>query len=1093
MNKTLKNYKFNNLAGTKRKKGGMGKDNKKKNNKGENLNVTGKSIFFPKPPSQEEKPSSSSSNQNPKIRKFFPQYNNQSSSKVSKSDDSVKVITQEQPHENKTTRSISLFDSSENEQSNFIETLLVKNTNYFDDNNVYPFASKCPKKDGTPQKRLIYLAIACLNIIDGDGKPFKSYGYKQITNKREEYKGLIDFMIGNSKDGNDENIEVDNVGDASRGWWGKTNYKNYLRSLNELVNTIVNPIPNQKDNNWHQELYNKIICSLQLIVIVKSISDTSQFGQLVNYIPKLISRTDIHTEEANVSNIITRDAKIGFDSADKICIATSSLLVNSLPFPVETMCPRKSSMGGKNIQNIIIQKGIIASLANTINLLWNEANLSLDELSVQLSILYDVNDKQTGDFFCKILDIIINFKKTHSLSNMNKLDMNQLYDFGFSQKLKLEQGEVSETMYLNYETDFVFKNLSELTKSFKNLINDENNLNILIGARDKLFEDKKTIISSRWCYYLSKDVFKLKYPQSVSFGIDDNDEETELKTKTIKDLVSKHEILMATIDSTYGHDFQGIECIQKIGEKFMENDEYLKDFILPSNIKNRNENSAMIMCFKKSKCVNIDQISNSLSYNFNPEENFLTSETELSGSNYLNVFDSIFSINKPLVISVDLVKGFQIPLVSAASESIRTISNIKAQTPLINPINPNEMQEIVYNQIQKNGFGGEFRGSTNEFDGATNYGSIIPIIDAEDGEDGVLKPYETNYKYNNFNLKIETQSLVTKEEIETKFKEKLISALITPTENIYKILKDDYGLERENVIKILNEDYPQFIELYSQLLNNKVDNNGKIKITTDDYLYFFTGCKVFLKEQNLNNYPLYKRFCNYILKLPSKLNKDSATGTFYIIMANIIKFLIDNVNTSSDNKEKNKNFLINLFGFGVSNFLAKNIKPENMVAPKQTVFGVANSSSQEQNYLLNNKNFRELFNKNSKNYNSKLESPKTTGKVIDDDYIITRGQTEPGKKNVSGNSFHYIQTQRTSKYLLDDTGSSSSSNKSSPERGSALKSDNFYLNTLPQASQPDIETQKDSQGESAMDIEGKKGGKKTRRKRVKKNKLTKKN
>ena len=77
MNKTLKNYKFNNLAGTKRKKGGMGKDNKKKNNKGENLNVTGKSIFFPKPPSQEEKPSSSSSNQNPKIRKFFPQYNNQ--------------------------------------------------------------------------------------------------------------------------------------------------------------------------------------------------------------------------------------------------------------------------------------------------------------------------------------------------------------------------------------------------------------------------------------------------------------------------------------------------------------------------------------------------------------------------------------------------------------------------------------------------------------------------------------------------------------------------------------------------------------------------------------------------------------------------------------------------------------------------------------------------------------------------------------------------------------------------------------------------------------------------------------------------------
>ena len=38
MNKTLKNYKFNNLGGSKRKKGGMGKGDKKKKNEGKHNN-----------------------------------------------------------------------------------------------------------------------------------------------------------------------------------------------------------------------------------------------------------------------------------------------------------------------------------------------------------------------------------------------------------------------------------------------------------------------------------------------------------------------------------------------------------------------------------------------------------------------------------------------------------------------------------------------------------------------------------------------------------------------------------------------------------------------------------------------------------------------------------------------------------------------------------------------------------------------------------------------------------------------------------------------------------------------------------------------
>lgn len=995
MNNTIRINKLNKWDRSKKKKGGMPRNNKKKK-------IIKNSIILNSVDSNPEVQGISlSSNFEKRVNPSEEYIGDLSPAKTSKGQEG-KFITQDQPHENKTTRSISLIDTSENDNSNFIETLLIKNTNYFDNNSVYTFSSICPKKDGTPQKRLLYLAIACLNILDGT--PFKNYGYNIIGhNQREKYKILINFMRGIKEDEN----EVEDSNDSSRGWWGKFVNKQYLDSFNELVNLIIdkNSLQKNNNNNWSESIYLKIISSFELIILVKSISDTSQFGQLINFIPNLISPREQSIESPNISNIIKSDAKIGFDSADKICIGTSALLVNALPFPVTIMCPRKSSMGSKNIQNIIIQKGIIAALAITINILWNEENDSIDDATNLLLQFYDFENNEINQFIINLMKIISDFKSSHSLSDFRSQNMNQLYNYGFTQKNKLEIDElISKTIFLNYETDYVFRNLSALTKQINNLL-DINNLKFLETARDNLFTKKQIIGSSLWTYYLSTDVFKLKYPQLESFGIDDPQNQKQ-KTEIIKDLVSNHEIIMGTIDSTYGHDFEGIKCIQVLGERFMEANKNLKEFILPPEIVNRDENSAMIMCLKKSNCVTIDQISNKLRYNFNPDENYLISNTELSGSNYLNIFDSIFAPNKPLVVSVDLVKGIQIPLVDASAESSKIISNVKAEMPLINPINPNEMQEIVYKQIQENGFGGEFRGSTNEFDGAGNYNTINPIIDAN--EEGGLKLYETNYNYKfktnpqNYNeliLKIETKSTVTVEEIENKFKENLISSFNTPTDAILKILKDNYGLEKEMVINTLNENYPGFVNLYSDLFNNiKLGKNGNMKITTEDILSFIKGCKTFI-TQNTNIPSQFKVLCDSISKIPSKLNKDEAIENFNIIIANIINYLclikIDFKKQLQSSNElqtnDNSKYLIDLFTNGIVNLTRKKIKPnDNSNSKPGGVFGINSNEQINENKLSKNPTFSELF---LKNFPTKVTTPNSN--------TINRAETDPIGRTVS--------------------------------------------------------------------------------------------
>jgi hypothetical protein len=541
---------------------------------------------------------------------------------------------------------------------------------------------------------------------------------------------------------------------------------------------------------------------------------------------------------------------------------------------------------------------------------------------------------------------------------------------------------------------------------------------------------------------------------------------------------------MGTIDSTYGHDFEGIECIQDLGERFMEGDDSLKNFILESSVVKKDEEAAMIMCLKKSNCVTIDQLSDMLRYNFNSDENYLISNTEVSSCNYLNIFDSIFAANKQLVVSVDLVKGFQIPLVNASAMSFEIVSNVKAENPLINPIDPNEMQEIVYKQIQQNGYGGEFRGSTNEFDGAGNYNTIKPIIDANDN--GELTPYETNYTYkfkirqngeyinNEFSLKINTNSTVTVKEIEKKFKENLISSFNTPTDAIFQILIDNYGLEKEKVIKILkNDKYNGFIALYSELFNKiKLGKNGKMKITTEDISYFITGCKTFIINNNTKIPDQYTNFCESIIKISSKLNKDSATGNFNSIIANIIRFLYENqIQIDSNNKlqandilELNKIFLIDLFTGGVENLTKTKIKPNDNSEPIPSVFGFIPDRQITNNNLLKNKDFSRLF---STKFPTTVTTPNT--------FTLVRGQTDPTGKtvyNVDNNKIIWKKKTKNQSFIDDLNSPVISSNINTQK---TIESDN---------------------SDNSDNEEMKKGGKKlkkTRRQIRKKNKLTKRN
>uniref|UniRef100_A0A6C0DL97 Uncharacterized protein n=1 Tax=viral metagenome TaxID=1070528 RepID=A0A6C0DL97_9ZZZZ len=727
-----------------------------------------------------------------------------------------------------------------------------------------PYSFDCPKTDGTPQKRLLYLAKACIEIINNKIYTYKAFSKDENTSNEQ----LIRFMEGQKEDET-----------AERNWWsGESPNKGYL---NNLINKVL-----IKPQNLDDPTYESIIISLQLIILGKSYSDISQMGQLINYIRQLI--TTGGTSMGSIFNIINNDAKVAFISSDKICAGVSSLIIDYLPFPFETLCTRKSSQGHKNVQNIIVQKGVIATLSVLLGLI--ETSTDLNEIK---SIFTDDN---------MIGQLLTSYKKyLTTLKGVTTIDMeyNNLYDL----RKKIEK---DETPFLVYNSNQKLINLSMFIDEIKNVISTEENLSKLLECRNTLFGKKINHTSPRWTYYVANDVFRLLEPQNKT-NFD------ELKSK-----ISYYEFLCATIDGTYGHDFHGLNCVQSIGEYFWNIDGFPDELKIDNGLKNEDE--AIKRCLKYSNCVTIDQHEDELVYNFNNEKNFLISDTNLGNPKNWHFFDSLFSV-KPLILAVDFTKGIQTELVGKASAAISMKQQTEAEKSkeLINPLNPNELQDEVLSMFEQSGIGKELNGACTIFDGAAPYG-LFPLYITDDT--GKIETYTSEIVIQssnaNFQLQISTKSNSTKGILQKIYINSIIKSRESPTQQIFDILKSEHFNIRDEydtfIKKVENLDKgKKFIELYAKLLNSRI-HNGKLKLGKKELFSFIKGCKIFIAtiKKRGASAPILNNIDELTNNIISSATADILKNVFNQILANIIYILYYSQETEDD-----ENILLDLFEYGV--------------------------------------------------------------------------------------------------------------------------------------------------------------------------------
>jgi hypothetical protein len=283
-------------------------------------------------------------------------------------------------------------------------------------------------------------------------------------------------------------------------------------------------------------------------------------------------------------------------------------------------------------------------------------------------------------------------------------------------------------------------------------------------------------------------------------------------------------------------------------------------------------------------------------------------------------FDSLFSI-KPLILAVDFTKGIQTELVGKASAAI----SMKQQTEeekskeLINPLNPNELQDEVLSMFEQSGIGKELNGASTIFDGAAPYG-LFPLYITDDT--GKIETYTSEIVITSgdveFQLQILTESNLTKGILQEKYINSIIQTRESPTLQIFEILKsepfnliDDYPSFIQKLENVVNG--KKFIESYSKLLNSRI-HNGKLKLGKKELFSFIKGCKIFIAtiKKKGANAPILNNIDELTNNIISSATADILKNVFNQILANIIYILYYSQETEDD-----ENILLDLFEYGV--------------------------------------------------------------------------------------------------------------------------------------------------------------------------------
>lgn len=727
------------------------------------------------------------------------------------------------------------------------------------------------KSDGTPQKRLYYLAIACCRLLDTirQPQPKKNLGPSYF----ETHKILLDFMGGLSE--TDEDTDEFNSSASGRGWWSKTKNSVHKEDLENLVSFTINTIKliSEKKNKQPTDGdYAKLCtCSLWSIILGKSASDVLQLFAAITelsaikisnklnstntnlFCSEVVSSgnatgTDADTDKKNAAkNALCNTPNLVFVSSDLICAGLSSTILKNLTIPVAVVCPKKSP-GGKTLQSVICQSAFISTISVILSLADNNGP-PLNNSSILSFFDPSTDAKYTAGILMYINSELKRLYRITQFSNDN------LYDLLLKSNIPPNNSTTDEN---------IKKNRSSLFDCVYNIATFLRDKIVFIGKASKfLLISKKKCNCRVWTYHMAQDICKILF---CSNGLDDYlinlSSSQQTNSSTDHQTLCKNTLIAATVDGTYGHDFAGLSCIQALGESFMLLDEDFSKYQLTEGVS-KNESTACINALNLNDCITIDQELDYFIFNFSNETNYLFGETRFSTSKELYLGSSAFSSNKS-IYAVDYVNTAPKVLASVFSHFRKLVSDSinMVNKNGVSPLLPNEgIDDYLENRSSKlNGL--RLVNATSLYDGAADYPTDVLT------SSGVFKKIVCSVNIGGILLSITTEVNpdYNPTNIRVKLLESLIPSPVIPlVKSIYEKLQETHGITEDNVVdlfkrKIKEKNVPNSVDyliyynnLWGKLLNLKVKKDSHSKVVVNfrkqkEYPQMVKGFKVWCKQ-----------------------------------------------------------------------------------------------------------------------------------------------------------------------------------------------------------------------------------------------------
>ena len=306
-----------------------------------------------KPPSSSVKPSSSSVKP--------------SSSSSSSSSSSVKPSSSFEETDVDT-----VLDTTNIGQSKITRELQLTGENGFNEITIFlEEPVEFDKNEGTPQKRIYFLFKQCKHIFLYSEK----WNEQKFNNDFPEYDSFMNELNPIEDPKKKAVKRQDLPGLISE--YNDTNNNNFIdRFISKLISLV---------DSLKSPVSNKIFISLWISILVKSISDVSLCGSLVNLIPniykviggKLRPLQDI----ANIKNsrdlqhhkkvemILKGNLNLTYFSSDTITGSGATNIVKLLKYPIQILYSTKRS--GITTQTIILQKNVISTLSIILSYIGN--------------------------------------------------------------------------------------------------------------------------------------------------------------------------------------------------------------------------------------------------------------------------------------------------------------------------------------------------------------------------------------------------------------------------------------------------------------------------------------------------------------------------------------------------------------------------------------------------------------------------------------------------------------------------------------------------------------------------------------------------